>query len=307
MKNHAPSLNTASLSELQTIRDWLRFFVSEMTRSGVFFGHGSANALDEAVYLVQSALHLPMGDVSPFLDARVVQTEREKLYQFLIDRTAKRRPASYITGESWLQGQRFQVDERVIIPRSFIAELLSDQLTPWVNAPEAELRVLDLCTGSGCLGILAAYAFENAEVDCVDLSEQALELARSNIEQHQLQDRVEAIHSDLFNNLQGKRYDIILTNPPYVNEHSMGQLPPEYLHEPRMALAGGEDGMDLIRRIVADAPRYLNEGGLLIIELGNERNYFEEAFPELEPVWLDVSAGDEQVLLLNKDDLKAHS
>lgn len=305
MKNQSPSLTTSSLSELHTLRDWVRFFVSEMTRSNVFFGHGSSNALDEAVYLVQSAVHLPVagGDISPFLDARVIPSERERLYQFLTDRTVKRRPASYITGEAWLQGHVFQVDERVIIPRSFIAELLADQLTPWVNAPEGDLQILDLCTGSGCLGILAAYAFENALVDCVDLSTQALEVARANIEQHQLQHRVQAVQSDLFNALQGRSYDVIITNPPYVNEGSMGQLPAEYLQEPRMALAGGDDGMDLIRRIISDAPQHLNTGGFLIIELGNEKQFFEDAFPHLAPVWLEVSAGDEQVLLLRKEDL----
>lgn len=303
MKNQTPSMTTSSLSELHTLRDWVRFFVSEMTRSKVFFGHGCSNALDEAVYLVQSALHLPMGDISPFLDARVVPSERERLFQFLTDRTIKRRPASYITGESWLQGHSFQVDERVIIPRSFIAELLADQLTPWVNAPEADLQILDLCTGSGCLGILSAHAFENAMVDCVDLSTQALEVARANIEQHGLQDRVSAIQSDLFNSLGGRSYDVIITNPPYVNEGSMGKLPAEYLKEPRMALAGGDDGMDLIRRIIAEAPHYLNDEGFLIIELGNEKQFFEDAFQELAPVWLEVSAGDEQVLLLRKEDL----
>lgn len=303
MKNQTPSMTTSSLSDLHTLRDWVRFFVSEMTRSKVYFGHGCSNALDEAVYLVQSALHLPMGDISPFLDARVVPSERERLFLFLTERTVKRRPASYITGESWLQGQSFQVDERVIIPRSFIAELLSDQLTPWVNAPEADLEILDMCTGSGCLGILSAYAFENATVDCVDLSSQALEVARANIEQHGLAHRVTAIQSDLFNGLSGRSYDVIITNPPYVNEDSMSKLPAEYLKEPRIALAGGDDGMDLIRRIIAQAPQHLNDEGFLIIELGNEKQFFEEAFPELTPVWLEVSAGDEQVLLLRKEDL----
>ncbi|WP_370262677.1 50S ribosomal protein L3 N(5)-glutamine methyltransferase [Limnobacter sp.] len=295
----------ADLDTLRTIRDWLRFYVSSMGRGRVFFGHGCANAMDEAIYLIQHALHLPMGDINPFLDARVTPTEKQALLHYLMQRVEDRKPASYITGESWLQGHCFKVDQRVIIPRSFIAELLADQLTPWVNAPEMPMRILDLCTGSGCLAILAAHTFENASVDAVDLSPQALQVANANIAQHGLGDRVQAIESDLFNELKGQRYDIILSNPPYVNEQSMQQLPPEYLHEPRMALAGGDDGMDLIKRILTQAKTHLNPGGLLIVELGNEREHFEAAFPELNPMWLETYAGDEQVFLLHAEDLGA--
>lgn len=290
-------------NELISIRDWVRFFVSEMHRNHVFFGHGCTNALDEAVFMVQCALHLPIGPLDLYLDARVTQTERIKLMNQLSERTIQRKPASYITKQSWLQGECFEVDERVIIPRSFIAELLSDQLTPWVNAPDMPMNVLDMCTGSGCLAILAAYAFENAHVDAVDLSEAALEVAKTNIRNHELGERVRPIQSDLFNNLAGQKYDIILSNPPYVNEQSMQALPPEYLHEPRMALAGGDTGMDLIDRILKDAPQHLNDGGLLIVELGNERPYFEEAYPGLDVVWLETSAGDDQVFLVHKDNL----
>lgn len=223
--------------------------------------------------------------------------------RFITQRVVDRKPASYITGEAWLQGHSFKVDERVIIPRSFIAELLADQLTPWVNAPEMPFDILDMCTGSGCLAILAAYMFENAQVDAVDLSAEALKVARENIQLHDMKQRVHAIESDLFSNLDGKQYDFILTNPPYVNEASMKKLPPEYLHEPRMALAGGDSGMDLIHDILEQAPQHLKDGGFLVVELGNEKLHFEAAFPHLNPIWLETSAGDEQVFLLNKEDL----
>lgn len=289
--------------DLHTVRDWVRFFVSEMRRGQVFFGHGSSNAFDEAIYMVQSALSLPIGDLGPFWDARVTSHETTRLVRFITQRVVDRKPASYITGEAWLQGQCFKVDERVIIPRSFIAELLADQLTPWVNAPEMPFDVLDMCTGSGCLAILAAHVFENAEVDAVDLSTDALSVARENIALHELKHRVHAIESDLFSHLHGKQYDFILTNPPYVNEASMKKLPPEYLHEPRMALAGGDSGMDLIQEILIQAPKHLKDGGFLVVELGNEKLHFEAAFPHLNPIWLETSAGDEQVFLLNKEDL----
>lgn len=299
---HVPHV-AVELQELHTVRDWIRFFVSEMRRSDVFFGHGCINAFDEAVYMVQSALNLPIGDLTPFWDARVTTKEKGNLVRFITQRVVDRKPASYITGEAWLQGHSFKVDERVIIPRSFIAELLADQLNPWVETPDMPVDILDMCTGSGCLAILAAYVFENAQVDAVDLSPEALSIARENIQLHDMKDRVNAMQSDLFANLNGKQYDFILTNPPYVNEASMKKLPPEYLHEPRMALAGGDNGMDLIADILTQAPHHLKDGGFLIVELGNERLHFEAAFPHLNPIWLETSAGDEQVFLLNKEDL----
>lgn len=303
MKTDLSTHLAADSTDLLTVRDWVRFFVSEMRKANVFFGHGSSHPFDEAIYLIQSALHLPIGDLSPYWDARITSREKDQLQHVLVQRVIERKPASYITGEAWLQGYSFKVDSRVIIPRSFIAELLADQLTPWVNAPEMPFDILDMCTGSACLAILAAHMFENSQVDAVDLSKDAIQVAQDNIRQHLLQDRVTAIESDLFSNLKGRQYDFILTNPPYVNETSMKQLPPEYLHEPRMALAGGDSGMDLIERILQQAPAHLKEGGFLIVELGNERLHFEAAFPHLNPVWLETSAGDEQVFLLNKEDL----
>lgn len=297
-----PSRNEQALEELQTVRDWVRFYVSEMQRHKVFLGHGSNHVLDEAVYLVQSALNLPIEDVSPYLEARVLKSERVLLCNYLAQRTEERKPASYITGQAWLQGQAFKVDPRVIIPRSFISEILADQITPWINNPDRPFRILDLCTGSGCLAILAAMAFPHATVDAVDLSPAALEVARENIHLHNLSERVHAIESDLFDSLTGNQYDIIITNPPYVNESSMKALPPEYLHEPRMALAGGDDGMQLIERIMTQAPAFLTDEGFLILELGNEKPYFDQAFPDLSPTWLETSAGDEQVFLMHQAD-----
>ncbi|MCQ8896048.1 50S ribosomal protein L3 N(5)-glutamine methyltransferase [Limnobacter humi] len=293
------------IRELKTVRDWIRFGVSEMRRAKVFFGHGCTNAFDEAVYLTQTALSLPvMEPLDVFWDARLTEHEKTRLLNMLTERIVHRKPASYITGESWLQGHRFDVDKRVIIPRSFIAELLADQLTPWVNDPDAPLHVLDMCTGSACLAILAAHAFNNATVVGADLSADALEVAQSNVKHHQLQDRLELVQTDLFEGLPGRQFDLIITNPPYVNEQSMRSLPPEYLHEPRMALAGGDNGMQLIDRILLDAPKHLSDGGLLVVELGNERPHFENAYPDLNVIWLETSAGDEQVFLIHKEDLE---
>ncbi|HEY1058657.1 MAG TPA: 50S ribosomal protein L3 N(5)-glutamine methyltransferase [Limnobacter sp.] len=293
------------IRELKTVRDWVRFGVSEMRRAKVFFGHGCTNAFDEAVYLTQSALCLPiMEPLDVFWDARLTEHEKTRLLNMLTERIVHRKPASYITGESWLQGHRFDVDKRVIIPRSFIAELLADQLTPWINDPEAPMQVLDMCTGSGCLAVLAAYAFENAQVVGADLSADALEVAKGNINNHHLQDRVTLVETDLFTGLEDQQFDLIITNPPYVNEHTMRRLPPEYLHEPRMALAGGDNGMQLIDRILAEARNHLTDGGLLVVELGNEKMHFEEAYPDLNVIWLDTSAGDEQVFLIHKEDLE---
>lgn len=303
MNTHSTPPLSIDHNDLLSIRDWVRYYVTEMQHHQVFFGHGCTNALDEAIFMIQSALHLPIGPLEPFWDARLTAAEKSVLHTNLKLRTEQRKPASYIVQQAWLQGECFAIDERAIIPRSFIAELLSDHLMPWVPDPSTPMNILDMCTGSGCLAILAAYAFENAQVDAIDLSEDALALANKNIELHQLSDRVQAIHSDLFNAIPNQQYDIILSNPPYVNEQSMNALPPEYLHEPRMALAGGDTGMDLIDRILQEAPKHLNDGGFLVVELGNERPYFEAAYPDLEVVWLETSAGDDQVFLVQKENL----
>ncbi len=291
-------------TELLTLRDLLRWSISRFHAAGLVFGHGSDNAWDEAAYLLLHGLHLPPDTLDPFLDARLLERERLRCVDLIHERINTRKPAAYLTGEAWLQGERFLVDERVIMPRSPISELLAEGLAPWIDDPDAVGRVLDLCTGSGCLAILAAHAFGNAAVDAVDVSADALAVAQSNIELHGLGDRVQALRSDLLAQVPAdRRYDLIVCNPPYVNEQSMKALPPEYRHEPRLALAGGADGMDLVRRILADAPRFMTAEGLLVLEIGHERAHFEAAFPELDPVWLDTAATTGQILLLRRAQL----
>ncbi len=291
-------------TELLTLRDLLRWSISRFHAAGLVFGHGSDNAWNEAAYLLLHGLHLPPDTLDPFLDARLLERERLRCVDLIHERINTRKPAAYLTGEAWLQGERFLVDERVIVPRSPISELLAEGLAPWIDDPDAVGRVLDLCTGSGCLAILAAHAFGNAAVDAVDVSADALAVAQSNIELHGLGDRVQALRSDLLAQVPAdRRYDLIVCNPPYVNEQSMKALPPEYRHEPRLALAGGADGMDLVRRILADAPRFMTAEGLLVLEIGHERAHFEAAFPELDPVWLDTAATTGQILLLRRAQL----
>ncbi len=291
-------------TELLTLRDLLRWAISRFHAADLVFGHGSDNAWDEAAYLLLHALHLPPDVLEPFLDARLLERERQRCVDLIHERVNTRKPAAYLTGEAWLQGERFLVDERVIVPRSAIAELLSDGLAPWVSDAGAIDRVLDLCTGSACLAILAAYAFAGATVDAVDVSADALEVAQSNIALHNLQGRVTALRSDLFAQIPAeRRYDLIICNPPYVNAQAMAALPPEYRHEPRLALAGGQDGMDLVRRILAGAPDHLSAEGLLVLEIGHEQAHFEAAFPHLDPVWLSTTGASDQILLLRRAQL----
>ncbi len=288
----------------QTLRDLLRHAVTRFNSEGLFFGHGSSNAYDEAAYLLLHTLKLPIDKLDPFLDARLLPEEISTLLKVIERRAVDRVPAAYITHEAWLGDFNFYVDERVIVPRSFIAELIPEQFQPWVQDPWAVSDVLELCTGSGCLAILLADAFPNAQVDAVDLSKDALAVAQRNVDDYQLQDRITLVESDLYAKLpQGKKYDLIVTNPPYVNSESMRQLPAEYRAEPQMALAGGNDGMDLVRTIVAGAKARLNPGGILVVEIGNEFAYAEAAFADYELTWLSTSAGDEQVFLLTADQL----
>ncbi len=288
---------------LHTVRDWLRFAVSRFQQAGLFFGHGSSEAYDEAAYLILRTLHLPLEQLAPFLDAHLTPSECAEVLDVLQRRVEKRIPAAYLTHEAFLGDFSFYVDERVIVPRSFIAELLREQLSPWVAEPENVGRVLDLCTGSGCLAILAAHAFPNAEVDAVDLSPDALAVAERNVSDYQLQDRLRLIHSDLFAQLGGERYDLIISNPPYVDAPSVAALPAEYLHEPEMSLGSGEDGLDATRVILANAANHLTEHGILIVEIGHNRDALEAAYPDLPFTWLDVSAGDQFVFMLHRNDL----
>ena len=286
-----------------TVRDLLRFAVSRFNQAGLSFGHGSANAYDEAAYLVLHTLHLPLDLLDPFMDARLSAAEIDAVLNVIERRATERVPAAYITQEAWMHGFRFYVDERTIVPRSFIGELLQDGLQPYVEDPEQVSAVLELCTGSGCLAILAAHAFPNADIDAVDLSAPALQVAARNVADYKLDDRIALFEGDLYAPLAQRRYDVIISNPPYVNAASMQDLPAEYRHEPEMALAGGADGMDIVRRIIADARNWLTEDGVLVIEIGNERQHVEAAFGGLDLVWLSTSAGDANVFLIQAADL----
>jgi ribosomal protein L3 glutamine methyltransferase len=288
---------------LITVRDWLRFAVSRFNEAKLFFGHGSDNAFDEAAYLILHTLHLPLDRLEPFLDASLTHGESEEVQAVIERRVKERIPAAYLTREAWLGEHRFYVDERVIVPRSFIAELLHEQLAPWVDNPDAVTTALDLCTGSGCLAILAALAFPDAQVDAVDLSKDALDVAAKNVADYGLTDRVELIESDLFAALDGRTYDLILSNPPYVNAESVATLPPEYQAEPALALGSGEDGLDATRQILAQAKAHLNPGGLLVVEIGHNRDALEAAYPGLPFTWLDTESGDQFVFMLRREDL----
>jgi ribosomal protein L3 glutamine methyltransferase len=288
---------------LITVRDWLRFAVSRFNESKLFFGHGSDNAFDEAAYLILHTLHLPPDRLEPFLDASLTHGESEEVQAVIERRVKERIPAAYLTHEAWLGEHRFYVDERVIVPRSFIAELLPEQLAPWVESPDEVTRALDLCTGSGCLAILAALAFPNAEVDAADLSKDALDVAAKNVADYGLTDRIELIESDLFAALGGRSYDVILSNPPYVNAESVAALPPEYQAEPALALGSGADGLDATRQILAQAKNHLNPGGLLVVEIGHNRDALGAAYPTLPFTWLDTESGDQFVFMLRREDL----
>lgn len=296
-------MTTAAKTELLTVRDYIRYAVSRFNAAQLFFGHGSDNAWDEAVYLTLHTLNLPLDRLEPFLDARLLPDERNRLLDIYTRRCQDRLPAAYLTNEAWLGEHRFYVDERVIVPRSFIAELLDEQLTPWIDDPWAIESALDLCTGSGCLAILTALAFPNAEVAAVDLSEDALAVAERNVADYHLSDRIELIESDAFTRLAGRKFDLIISNPPYVNAESVAALPPEYLHEPELALGSGEDGLDFTRIILREAKKHLTENGVLIVEIGHNRDELEAAYPTLPFTWLDTAAGDEFVFMLRAEDL----
>lgn len=292
--------------ELLTLGDWLRFAVSRLEEAGVFFGHGTSNAYDEAAWLILSALHLPLDTLDTFIHARLTLAERQRLAQLIERRVTERVPTAYLLREAWLRGFKFYVDERVIVPRSFIAELLENGLAPWVEYPELITSAADLCTGSGCLGILLAHAFPQAEIDVVDISPDAIAVADINIANYALQDRVHAIRSDMFGALAGRRYDLIISNPPYVDADAMAQLPQEYRSEPQLALGSGAAGLDHTHTLLREAADHLNDDGLLVVEIGHNRDALLAAYPGLPFVWLEVEAGDAFVFLLSKAQLLDH-
>jgi ribosomal protein L3 glutamine methyltransferase len=279
---------------------------ARLKQAGVSFGHGTLNAFDEAAWLVLWSLGMEMDALETHAAKTLTADEQAKAEALIFQRIETRLPAAYITKEAWLQNVPFYVDERVIVPRSFIAELLADgegtgQLDAWLS--DRTSRVLDLCTGNGSLAVIAAMAYPDVTVDAVDISDDALAVAKVNVEKHKMQTRIALKKSDLLDAVNGP-YDLIVCNPPYVNSLSMQALPKEYQHEPALALAGGEDGMDLVRRILRDAPSCLSDVGVLLLEIGNERAHFEHAFRRLEVAWMETSAGDDQVLLIEKEALQ---
>ena len=290
-------------TQFSTVRDLLRFAVSRFNEAKLTFGHGSLNAYDEAAYLILHTLHLPLDTLEPFLDAKLTSQELEHVVAILEQRVIERIPAAYLTHEAWLGDFNFYIDERVLVPRSFIAELLRTRLSPWIADADSINNALDLCTGSACLAILMAHAFPNAAIDASDISPDALQVARRNVSDYGLDHQITLLESDLFTGLSGCRYDLIVSNPPYVNADSMQHLPEEYLHEPQLALASGKDGLDAVRRIIELAPQYLTPSGLLIVEIGHNRDVLEQAYPNVNFTWLETSAGDEFVFLLTREQI----
>ena len=285
-----------------TLMQLVKASAARLAESGVAFGHGTANAFDEAAWLVLWQLRLPLGEFDDYAGMAVSPEEQDTVNELISERIRSRKPAAYLTREAWLQGFAFYVDERTIVPRSFIAELLTEgAIDPWLG--EDTHRVLDLCTGNGSLAVIAAMVYPEVEVDAADISRDALEVARINVDKHELQARIRVIESDGLQSVEGP-YDLILCNPPYVNATSMAELPAEYLAEPELALAGGADGMDFIRKLFADAPARMSENAVLVLEIGNERANFEAAFPRLEVVWLETNAGEDQVLLVTRAALR---
>ncbi len=298
-------VTTTAVEDLATIRDWLRYATSRFTEAGLVFGHGTETPLDEAAFLILTALHLPIDQLEPWLDARLTHAERQRLADLTEARISTRKPAPYLVNAAWIKGHRFYVDERVIVPRSYIGELLDDGLSAVVADPDGIESVLDLCTGSGCLAILAALAFPNAAVDAVDISADALEVAKRNVSDYGLGERVTLYRSDLFAALGAKTYDLIISNPPYVTAAAVSSFPPEYKAEPRLAHLGGDDGMDLVRRILADAAVHLNPEGMCVVEIGMGRETLETEYPDVPFLWLDTEQSEGELFALPADALRA--
>lgn len=284
---------------LVTLGDFFHFAVRRFRKARLTYGHGTTNATDEAAFLVLEALRLPIHHIDPWLDLKPTPAERARLLTLIDARIGLRMPAPYLLGAAYMQGVRFHIDRRALIPRSFIGDMLAGGVLP-ITKPR---RILDLCTGSGCLAILAALAFPRATIDAVDLSPGALALARRNVATHRLGDRITLHRGDLFKPLDGRRYDLIISNPPYVDAGGMAKLPPEFRHEPRLALAAGDDGLDLVHRILAEAPRHLTKNGGLVCEIGRGREPLEAAYPRLPLLWLDTELSEGEVFWITRSDL----
>jgi ribosomal protein L3 glutamine methyltransferase len=301
IKTPVPILSSKAAKELISVCDLVRYAVSKFNETGLFYGHGTDNAFDEAAFMVLEALSLPIDSLEPYWNARLTLAERRRVVDFIHKRVKTRKPASYILNKAYIQGYPFYVDERVIVPRSFIAEILcADGGFPPAGDPSKILSVLDLCTGSGCLAILAAHLYPNAVVDAVDLSADALEVAKINVAEHGLEGRVHLHQGDVFEPIKGRKYDLIITNPPYVDEAGMTDLPPEFEQEPVMALAAGSDGLDIVHRIMAQAKAHLNDGAGVICELGRCGPALEAAYPDKAFQWLETENSSGEVFWLPK-------
>ncbi|RLA18623.1 MAG: 50S ribosomal protein L3 N(5)-glutamine methyltransferase [Gammaproteobacteria bacterium] len=293
-----------TIQALMTVRDYIRWAASRFAEAKLFHGHGTATALDDAAALVLHSLHLPYNLSESYFSARLTEAEREKIVDLVNRRISTRIPSAYLMHEAIFAGLPFYVDERVLVPRSPIAELIHEQFTPWLE-PDNVVRVLDLCTGSACIAIACAYAFPDALVDAVDLSEDALEVAKINLAKHELEEQLTLYHSDLFSALPAQKYDLIVSNPPYVAIAEWEQLPAEFHAEPEMGFTGGESGLDLVIKILVDAADYLSEQGILVIEVGSSAETLQEKFPDIPFYWLNFENGGDGVFLLTAEQVFA--
>lgn len=291
--------------QLHTILDYIRWAASRFEEAGLFYGHGTDNAWDDASALVLQSLHLPWNQARDTLSANLTMEERRLLIERIGIRVNQRIPVPYLTGQAWFCGLKFKVTENVLVPRSPIGELIQNAYEPWLTTEPR--RILDLCTGSGCIGIASAYCFEWAEVDLSDISSEAIEIAEQNIILHKLEDRVRAIESDLFSALEGERYDLIVSNPPYVNEEDLSAMPAEFQNEPAIALGSGFDGLDFTRRLLAQAGEHLNDDGILLVEVGNSWPALEQAFKDTPFTWIEFEEGGHGVFALGKSQLPGTS
>ncbi|MCH9699332.1 MAG: 50S ribosomal protein L3 N(5)-glutamine methyltransferase [Gammaproteobacteria bacterium] len=289
-------------SEFKTIQDYIRWSASQFNNEQVFFGHGTSNALDEAASLVLHALHLDYSLPDSYLHCAITESERQSVVELISRRITERKPAAYLTNQAVFCNLSFYVDERTLIPRSPIAELIHNAFSPWLDIMQVE-SILDLCTGSGCIAIAAAYQFDAASIDAVDLSADALEVARINVSTHELEEQVQLIHSDLFTELGNKQYDLIISNPPYVSTREWQSLPQEYSHEPAFGFQGGESGLDIVTRILNQAGDYLTEQGILVVEVGRSAETLQNNYPDIPFLWLDFEFGGDGVFLLTREQL----
>lgn len=292
-------------AELKTIKDWQRYAVTEMNQADVFFGHGAVDAWQETNLLLAAVTVLNFHELAEVGECRLTSFEKQKFWQLLQKRIDQRVPASYLTQQAWFMGLPFYVDERVLIPRSPISELIANQFQPWLQT--SPQRILDLCTGSGCIAIASAYAFPEAEIDALDISEDALAVCEKNIQQHALEHQVTPMLSDGFAAVAQERYDLIITNPPYVDAEDMADLPQEYQYEPTLGLAAGNDGLALVRRILAEAAEYLNPEGILVCEVGNSKVHMETTWPDVPFLWVDFERGGDGVFVLTREQLVEHA